>query len=280
MRMITSFACFSGYCAHAFSLRARLSAPLTNRRQSSTTISATQHCIDSLLFDEVDIFIENLGRHVTILEATSLSQEALVERALNCESGAVEEDPYGAVLWPAAKTVSNRLCELDLAGKTVLELGAGTGLVSIVASILGASKVIATDYNPLTLRAIDLAAKLQISSPLPSEVLHTRILDIKDLSILLPAADIVVIADLMYDRSLGIAVANRILESTRRGSKVIIGDSPSRLGRPFMLAELHRNGVECEFKFVEGTTVLGNRHSLISSTPAESKPISMGLLEL
>ncbi|XP_008290716.1 uncharacterized protein mettl21ca [Stegastes partitus] len=57
-------------------------------------------------------------------------------------------DSYGAVMWPAALALCSFLDNnrhlVDLQGRTVLELGAGTGLVTIVASLLGAS-VTATD---------------------------------------------------------------------------------------------------------------------------------------
>ncbi|XP_041836757.1 uncharacterized protein LOC121636939 isoform X2 [Melanotaenia boesemani] len=57
-------------------------------------------------------------------------------------------DSYGGVMWPAALTLcyflENNRQIVDLQEKEVLELGAGTGLVSIVASLLGAS-VTATD---------------------------------------------------------------------------------------------------------------------------------------
>ncbi|XP_037650051.1 protein-lysine methyltransferase METTL21C-like isoform X2 [Sebastes umbrosus] len=57
-------------------------------------------------------------------------------------------DSYGAVMWPAALALcsflDNNRQTVNLQGKEVLELGAGTGLVTIVASLLGAS-VTATD---------------------------------------------------------------------------------------------------------------------------------------
>ncbi|KAM9366997.1 uncharacterized protein mettl21ca [Symphorus nematophorus] len=57
-------------------------------------------------------------------------------------------DSYGAVMWPAALALcsflDNNRQRVNLHGKEVLELGAGTGLVTIVASLLGAS-VTATD---------------------------------------------------------------------------------------------------------------------------------------
>ncbi|XP_066477442.1 protein-lysine methyltransferase METTL21C [Tiliqua scincoides] len=57
-------------------------------------------------------------------------------------------DSFGAVVWPGALALCQYLEseqeEINLKGKKVLEIGAGTGLVAIVASILGAF-VTATD---------------------------------------------------------------------------------------------------------------------------------------
>jgi predicted nicotinamide N-methyase len=106
------------------------------------------------------------------LEATAESQEVLVDMALALDEGEVNADqklksgdPYGAVLWPAASAVANHLLDfsdrsssdLPLLGLTVLELGAGTGLVSIAASLGGASSVLATDYEPVPLKLLDYA---------------------------------------------------------------------------------------------------------------------------
>ncbi|XP_026234514.1 LOW QUALITY PROTEIN: methyltransferase like 21e [Anabas testudineus] len=57
-------------------------------------------------------------------------------------------DLYGAVLWPSAMVLCHFLetnqDKFNLTDKNVIELGAGTGLITIVASLLGA-KVTSTD---------------------------------------------------------------------------------------------------------------------------------------
>ncbi|KAM8977475.1 protein-lysine methyltransferase METTL21C [Pelodytes ibericus] len=61
-------------------------------------------------------------------------------------------ESYGAVIWPGAKALCHFLEEnqeeYNLRHKKVLELGSGTGLVSIVACLLGA-QVIATDMSDI-----------------------------------------------------------------------------------------------------------------------------------
>lgn len=58
--------------------------------------------------------------------------------------------PYGIVLWPAAIALAHEVASRELAGKRILELGAGTGLPGIVAASLGA-RVVQTDRQNLVL---------------------------------------------------------------------------------------------------------------------------------
>lgn len=58
--------------------------------------------------------------------------------------------PYGVVLWPASLALAHDLATRDLAGKRVLELGAGTGLPGIVAASRGA-RVVQTDRQKVAL---------------------------------------------------------------------------------------------------------------------------------
>ena len=64
--------------------------------------------------------------------------------------GAFAEDeflPYWAELWPSAHALVKVLCERDLRGVRVLELGCGLGLPSLAAAVAGAD-VTATDWAP------------------------------------------------------------------------------------------------------------------------------------
>ena len=63
-----------------------------------------------------------------------------------------ERKPYGVALWPAAIALAHELASraADLAGRRVLELGAGTGLPGIVAATLGAH-VVQTDRDDAAL---------------------------------------------------------------------------------------------------------------------------------
>ncbi|KAK7470962.1 Protein-lysine N-methyltransferase efm6 [Stygiomarasmius scandens] len=66
---------------------------------------------------------------------------------------AVDASPgCGGIVWPAGQILSSYLVSRGqnfLHGKTVLELGSGTGLVGFVAAKLGASHVWITDQKPL-----------------------------------------------------------------------------------------------------------------------------------
>ena len=63
-----------------------------------------------------------------------------------------ERLPYGVALWPSAIALAHELVARagELGGRTVLELGAGTGLPGIVAASLGA-RVVQTDRQELVM---------------------------------------------------------------------------------------------------------------------------------
>lgn len=127
------------------------------------------HNVNGIMCREVDIDVDKVGT-VTVLEATAESQDDLVNSALlmdgddevrnegpTLNSG----DPYGAVLWPAASATANYIMERNYisSNMSILELGAGTGLVSLAAALAGASQIMATDYEQIPLDLLQYASK-------------------------------------------------------------------------------------------------------------------------
>mmetsp|Transcript_32286 Transcript_32286/g.47359 ORF Transcript_32286/g.47359 Transcript_32286/m.47359 type:complete len:487 (-) Transcript_32286:46-1506(-) len=220
---------------------------------------------------------ENDKMKITLLEATADAQDELVDelilhhddddemkkgqkpkKELKINSG----DVYGAVLWPSSLAVANYLLfnttnnndandnrkgqQFPLKGLTILELGAGTGLVSLVASrIGGASNVIATDYETLPLELLKYASlRLNPTKTATNTSMNvqTAFLDICDTTKPLPYADIIVAADVLYESKTGIALAKRIVSEglQTHNSRIIIGCSRGRKGRKSFLQELKR----------------------------------------
>eukprot|EP00568_Trieres_chinensis_P004036 CAMPEP_0183292858 /NCGR_PEP_ID=MMETSP0160_2-20130417/1765_1 /TAXON_ID=2839 ORGANISM="Odontella Sinensis, Strain Grunow 1884" /NCGR_SAMPLE_ID=MMETSP0160_2 /ASSEMBLY_ACC=CAM_ASM_000250 /LENGTH=328 /DNA_ID=CAMNT_0025453881 /DNA_START=38 /DNA_END=1024 /DNA_ORIENTATION=+ len=234
-----------------------LTPPAFASSAQKPTADGGLHSVDGIECQAVQIELPVVGS-VTILEATASSQEALVDAALaldhtsgggNGGSDAADSapalnqgDPYGSVLWPSASAVASRLLESEthqsLSGKTVLEIGAGTGLVSIAAALGGADEVVATDYEEVPLMLLEHAAK-NLNGPTRDSI-ETVLFDICDRSAPLPPADIVVAADIMYESKTGRATAHRALEAVQRGSRFLIGCSPGRPGQLAFLDELKK----------------------------------------
>ncbi|KAG7355077.1 methyltransferase type 11 domain containing protein [Nitzschia inconspicua] len=243
--------------------------------------SPTFHNVQGVICREVQNVLPIVGT-LAVLEATADAQEQLVDEALaldgeqstDGEKRIKEGDPYGAVLWPAAWATANFLLTKpnfinNLSSMSVLELGTGTGLVSLAVAMAGARRVLATDYEPLALSLVDYAAKnLENSIQIPIE---KQLLDLCDLGTPLPKGfDLVVAADIMYEPKTGMAMAHRVVEALQNNSQVVVGDSPGRAGRPVFLRTLQDLGVRGEFEDAIGMTCSGPRHDLICGKDSKS----------
>jgi|AntRauTorckE5430_2_1112549.scaffolds.fasta_scaffold00433_6 predicted nicotinamide N-methyase len=282
--------------------------------QSASTEVDILHTVNGIICREVNIDIKKVGG-IKILEATAESQDELVEIACATEEEIAQfqnepliksGDPYGAVLWPAASAVSDYLTTIvseefpsrSLKGLTILELGTGTGLCALSAALGGATRVIATDYEEIPLRLLEYAVEHVNCDDGNGEIdrdarrlrlasIETGIFDICKHDVPLPKADIVIAADIMYEPMTGIATAIRAVEALNAGSRVIIGCSPGRPGRPYFTDKLKQllPNVNTEFREVEGRTCSGPRNELICgenshSVSAEPKPLNVALIDL
>ena len=221
-----------------------------------------------------------------LVEADAAAQGSLVDEALDSDApaGGPIDDVYGVVLWPAAQVVASAVASLDLSGKSVLELGAGTGLVSITAAACGASSV-ATDYRdePLELlRASAARSSSHLGRPLDVSTARFDITSEQPLPA--PGFHVLVAADLLYMRSTSEALARRCAEALRLPATeaVLVGDL-GRPGRAAFLETLRACGVRDEaarFEPVDGWTAGAPRHELVSSSDGSPKGVSVGLMRL
>jgi predicted nicotinamide N-methyase len=182
------------------------------------------------------------GVSIELVEAADV--DALIDRAIAEGTHA----PYGAVLWTSGVVVAALLAEWPLQGRTLLELGAGTGIVSLVAAKRGA-RVLATDVDDTSLALVDAAAARQ-GTPI-----ETRRFDIFSAEPL-PQADVVIAADLLYEEPLAAALARRTIEARARGSDVVVGD-PGRTFRARFEADLRAAGIPPLFE-LHRTTLAGD----------------------
>jgi predicted nicotinamide N-methyase len=142
--------------------------------------------------------------------------------------------PYWAFAWAGGQALARYL--LDNAelcrGKSVLDLGSGSGLTAIAAAVCGARTVIAADIDRLALCAVGLNAA---ANGISVEVRGDDLLGKQP-----PPVDVILVGDLFYERRLGDLVFAFMEAAKVAGTRVLIGD-PQRSyfpqGQLTMLAE-------------------------------------------
>jgi predicted nicotinamide N-methyase len=130
--------------------------------------------------------------------------------------------PYWAVAWGGGLALARYLREHPetVAGRRVVDMAAGSGLVAIAAAQAGAATVVATDLDPFAVAAIGLNARLN----------HVRLDAHRQDAFATepPDADVVLAGDTWYDADL----AGHVLPWLRRvraaGLDVVVGDPGRR----------------------------------------------------
>lgn len=126
--------------------------------------------------------------------------------------------PYWAFAWAGGQALARYLLDTRglVAGKSVLDLGCGSGLTAIAARRAGAASVLAADIDPWAIAAVKLNAAVNGFG------VATTSID------LLPAAPpvvgVVLVGDLFYERPLAERVLGFIARAKARGAQVLIGD--------------------------------------------------------
>jgi predicted nicotinamide N-methyase len=147
--------------------------------------------------------------------------------AMEDAGGAGTDPPFWAAAWPGGQALARLVLDRPVlvAGRSVLDLGSGSGLVAVAAAMAGAEVVVASEVDPYGRTAVAVNAALNGVGP------------VRVVGDLLggepPAADVVLAGDVCYDREMTERVLPFLTAARARGAEVLVGDP----GRPYLPAD-------------------------------------------
>jgi predicted nicotinamide N-methyase len=140
------------------------------------------------------------------------------------DQGAELPPPFWAFAWAGGQALARYVLDhpAALAGRRVLDLAAGSGLVAIAAMLAGAAHVTAVEIDPLAVAAIEVNARANDVpvTPLLGDVLEQE-----------PDAEVVLAGDVFYSREMTRRMLEYLRRAARQGATVLVGD-PGRAYLP------------------------------------------------
>jgi predicted nicotinamide N-methyase len=138
-----------------------------------------------------------------------------------------EDPPFWAFPWAGGQALARYVLDHPdtVAGRHVLDVASGSGLVAIAAAKAGASSVIAGDVDPNAVAAIGINARANDAA-----VITARIFDMAadDAS----PAQVVLVADVFYQRELAGLALRFLRRAADHGADILVADP----GRAFLPA--------------------------------------------
>ena len=140
------------------------------------------------------------------------------------EFGPGRPPPFWAFAWPGGQALARYVLDHPglVAGRWVLDLGSGSGLVAIAAAMAGAATVVASEIDTLAAGAIRLNAR---ANRVPVPVIAGDVLDGDS-----DGAEVVLAGDVWYSGPLAERVLGFLERARARGASVLAGD----IGRAFL----------------------------------------------
>jgi predicted nicotinamide N-methyase len=144
------------------------------------------------------------------------------------EAGEVDpgsDPPFWAAAWPGGQALARYVLDHPqvVAGRTVLDLGAGSGLVAIAALRAGAARVVASEVDPYGRAAVTANVEDNGGGPL---IVTGDLLDEEPDG----GIDVVLAGDVCYDREMSERVLPFLGKAWLGGAAVYLGDP----GRPYV----------------------------------------------
>lgn len=147
---------------------------------------------------------------------------ALWERTERQLDASDQQPPFWGFAWAGGLAMARYLLDHPEAvrGRSVLDLGSGSGLTAIAAALAGAADVVASELDPFAFAAIGLnAAANSVTVRTAGDVLDSE-----------PAADVVLAADIWYEKQLAARALTFLRRARATGASVLVGD----VGRAFL----------------------------------------------
>jgi predicted nicotinamide N-methyase len=153
---------------------------------------------------------------------------ALWEAMEQEQTGPGSEPPFWAAAWPGGLALARYVLDHPevVAGRTVLDLGSGSGLVAVAAALAGATAVVASDVDPYGHAAI--AVNAADNGVGPFTVVGDLLDDEPD-----GGLEVVLAGDVCYDRAMTERVLPFLGKTWLGGAAVYLGDP----GRPYVPRE-------------------------------------------
>lgn len=160
--------------------------------------------------------------------------------------------PYWAFAWPGGQAIARYVLDNPglLAGRRVVDVGAGSGVGAIAALMAGAAHVLAADIDPLAEVAIRLNAA---ANGFAGRVSTTT----RDILGELPEADLVIVSDLVYEPELALRVGAFLEAAAEAELTLLMGDRLSGRRPTAILDELARYPAPLAPPLIENDTELG-----------------------
>jgi predicted nicotinamide N-methyase len=138
--------------------------------------------------------------------------------------GPGQPPPFWAFAWAGGQALARHILdETELvAGRAVLDLATGSGLVALAAARAGARPVTANDIDPLSLAATRANAA---ANALELRTVEGDLLDTDD------AYEVILAGDVFYSRAMAARVLPFLRRAAGRGTLVLVGD-PGRAYLP------------------------------------------------
>jgi predicted nicotinamide N-methyase len=138
--------------------------------------------------------------------------------------------PFWAFAWAGGQALARYVLDHPdtVAGRRVLDLASGSGLVAIAAVLAGAAHVRAVEVDPLAVAAIELNAATNGVS------VSTELADVLDTDA--AGTEVVLAGDVFYSKAMADRVFGFLRRAAKHGALVLVGD-PGRAFLPRRLFE-------------------------------------------